>query len=50
MIKHARLLTDFGIVFRYPDEVSNDEDKTKLAIKYAEEIYNWANAIVKEEN
>lgn len=50
MLKHARLLTDFGVVFRYPDEMDNDENKTNLAIKYSEEIFNWSNSVVESKN
>lgn len=50
LYKKAEILSDYATSSRYPDEMVSDESQTIQAIKYAEEIYNWAKAIVKEEN
>lgn len=47
---HGPLLTQYSIIARYPNKLDIDDIHGKFAIQYAEEIYNWAKAIVKEEN
>ena len=39
---YADVLTPYGIVARYPGEVSMTEDKARMALKYADEIVAWA--------
>lgn len=46
--KKAEILSDYATSSRYPDEMVSDESQTIQAIKYAEEIYNWAKSIIEE--
>lgn len=45
----ADFLSRFATAARYPDEKVSDESQTVLAIKYANEIYDWAKSIVEGE-
>ena len=40
--QHADMLSVYGIVSRYPNGISVDEGRTRLALQYAESILNWA--------
>lgn len=47
--KCANDLTKYSTVSRYPNEMVSDESQTIQAIKYAEEIYNWARSIIEDD-
>lgn len=45
---HGPQLTQYTIIAKYPNKLDIDDMHGKLAIQYAEEIYNWANQIIEE--
>ena len=49
-MESAERLTMFGIRVRYPNELPVDETQTKLAIVQAENIKNWAESLIKEQD
>ena len=47
--QHADILSVYGIISRYPNEISVDEGRTKLALQYADSILQWARKLIDEQ-
>ena len=45
---YADTLTPYGVAVRYPNELFIEEHHAKEAIQYAEEIAQWAHAVMNE--
>ena len=45
---YADTLTPYGVAVRYPNELFIEEHHAKEAIQYAEEIVQWAHAVMNE--
>lgn len=43
---YADTLTPYGVVVRYPSELSLEEHHAQIAIQYAEEMLKWINQIL----
>lgn len=44
--EYADVLTPYGVVARYPNELFLDERHTEQAIQYADSILQWVNGII----
>ena len=40
--QYADMLNVYGIVSRYPNEIHVDDERTKVALQYADFILQWA--------
>lgn len=41
-LSFADMLNVYGIVSRYPNEIHVDDERTKVALQYADFILQWA--------
>lgn len=46
--QYADVLNVYGIVSRYPNEIHVDDERTKVALDYADYILEWAKRICME--
>ena len=45
LTRRADILSVYGIISRYPNEIQVDDERTRLALQYAEAFLQWAQTL-----